>query len=276
MGISAPVEIAERVERARDALRACRLCPRACGIDRTAGETGFCGLTQTARCFREVLHYGEEAMITPTHQIFLAGCNLRCEFCAVGEWNTSPDAAPKLDIAQMRECILQRRRQGARTLNLLGGEPTVSLFGVLQLLDGITEDVTVLWNSNMYFSEIAAQLLEGVVDIYLADLKCGSATCAKRLLGADDYLETVQENLRFARATADLIVRHLVLPGHRECCLMPTLGWIKKNMPEVKLSLRRDYLPPAQADHAPLGLLCEQEYAQALETAEALGLNVIE
>jgi len=272
---SACPTIHERAAEARELLHACRLCPRACGVDRTAGEKGFCGLTDTARCFREVLHYGEEEELIPSHQVFLAGCNLRCEFCAVGEWNVSPDEAPELDLSRMRECIRRRLEEGARTLNFLGGEPTASILGVLRLLEGLQVEVNVLWNSNMYFSAPAARLLDGVVDIYLADFKCGNATCAERLLGAKDYVEVVRENLRFARAAGDLIVRYLVLPGHGECCLEPILGWIEENMPEVKLSLRRDYLPPARAGHAPAGMLSEREYMEAVERASALKLNLI-
>ena len=271
----ARAEIAERAAQTHELMRSCRLCPRSCAVDRTAGEKGFCELTDAARCFREVLHYGEESELIPSHQIYFAGCNLRCEFCAVGEWNASPDAAPELDIPAMRECILRRRREGARTLNLLGGEPTVSLFGILKLLAEIRSEVTVLWNSNMYFSEEAARLLDGMVDIYLADFKCGNRTCAEKIIGADDYMETVRENLQFAHATADLIVRALVLPGHFGCCLEPTLRWIKETMPDVKVSLRPDYLPPSDAVHAPGGFLDGREYAAAVDRAEELNLNVI-
>ena len=121
--VSAPERpgMVQRVEQAYEALRYCQLCPRACAVDRTAGQTGYCGLTHEAHIFREVLHYGEEAELIPSHQVFFSGCNLRCEFCAVAEWNAAPESAPLLDVAQLRECILARRKEGARTLNFLGG-----------------------------------------------------------------------------------------------------------------------------------------------------------
>ena len=268
-------DLTRRAEEAEELLRRCRLCPRMCEVDRLAGEQGYCGLTAEARCFREVLHYGEESELVPSHQIFFSGCNLRCEFCAVMEWNESPLAAPPLNEAQLRRCILRRKREGSRNMNFLGGEPTVSLPGILKLLSGFRPGLPVVWNSNMYFADASARLLDGVVDLYLADLKCGSAQCAARLLGARDYVEVVQENLRFARKKADVILRHLVLPGHRKCCLEPALRWIKAEMPDVKLSLRRDYLPPAAPKRAPANVLSEKEWTQALDYATKLGLNLV-
>jgi len=267
--------MAERIEQAYEAMRYCQLCPRACAVDRTAGQTGYCGLTHEAHVFREVLHYGEEAELIPSHQVFFTGCNLRCEFCAVAEWNAAPESAPLLDVAQLRECILARQKEGARTLNFLGGEPSVSLYGALKLLAVLPDGISLVWNSSMYFAQEAASLLDGVVDIYLADFKVGNADCAETLLDARDYVEVVRENLAFAQSTADLIVRHLVMPGHEACCLEPVLRWIKENMPEVKLSLRKDYLPPARALHAPAGMLSQSAFQSAMDRAHTLGLNLI-
>ena len=269
--------IAEKIEQARDALRDCRLCPRSCGIDRTAGKTGYCGLTDIARCFREVLHYGEESILVPSHQIYFAGCNLRCEWCAVSDYNHEPALlSPEIAVADMRECILNRLSEGARTINFLGGEPTMSVFGILKIIAELPPEATLVWNSNMYFSQPSAELLDGVVDIYLADFKCGNNACAKTLLDTDDYLSVVRENLTFARSTADLIVRYLVLPGHEECCLRPILEWIAQAMPDVKVSLRRDYMPPARARSAPRQLLTDKDYQSAVDFAVSLGLNLIE
>ena len=267
--------LSARIRAAADAMKSCRLCPRACGVDRMAGKTGYCGAGAEARCFREVLHYGEESELVPSHQVYFTGCNLRCEFCAVAEWNESPAAAPAMPPAALRRRVLQRRREGARNLNLLGGEPSVNLYGIFGLLDRLPADYPVIWNSNMYFTPQAAELLDGVVDLYLADFKCGNSDCARKMLGAGDYVETVQENLRFARTTAGLIVRHLVLPGHKTCCLKPILRWMKAEMPDAKLRLRRDYLPPSSPRRAPARTLTEREFVEAVDAARGMGLNVI-
>jgi len=265
-------DIERRAEEAGRILRSCRLCPRACGVDRTAGEKGFCGVTDAIRCFREAVYYHEESELVPSHLFSLTGCNLRCEFCPVSEWNESPEEAPEMDLPRARERILQRRREGARTLNFLGGEPGVNLYGLLRLLAPIRSQVRVVWNSNMYFSEEARPLLEGVVDVYLADFKCGPA-CAEELLGVRDYVAVVTRNLLFASRTADLIVRHVVLPGHAQCCLEPVLRWLKENIPRAKLSLRSEYLPPADARKSPAEFLSEREFRAAADRAGALNLN---
>ncbi|MHC4741676.1 MAG: radical SAM protein, partial [Planctomycetota bacterium] len=234
-------QIAARSEEVKELLRSCALCPRQCGIDRIAGEKGYCGLDGSARCFREMLHTAEEQELNPSHQIYFAGCNLRCEFCSVAEWNEEPLAADELDIDELSERIAHRRAQGARTLNLLGGEPTVSIYGILQLLAGIEPETKVVLNSNMYYDGRLHEVMDGLIDIYLADLKCGHSACAKELLDAEDYIDVAKENILRAYGRADVIVRHLILPGHRKCCLEPTLEWLAAELPNAKVSLRGNY-----------------------------------
>ena len=97
-----------------------------------------------------------------------------------------------MDRGELLAVIERRRQQGARTLNLLGGEPAVSVHGILELLAGVDVRTTVVWNSNMYYAEPVARALVGLADIYLADLKCGNPTCAKELLDAGDYMDVVR------------------------------------------------------------------------------------
>jgi putative pyruvate formate lyase activating enzyme len=264
-----------RVELAANAIRCCRLCPRDCGVDRTAGEVGFCGLTDSLRCYREVLYDGEEADLNPSHHIYFAGCNLRCEFCTVGEWNERPEAAGETNIDDLQASISERQRQGARTLNLLGGEPAVSVYGILGLLSRIKPETTVVWNSNMYYNAIVDELIEGLVDVYLADLKVGSERCAAAILKAADYLEIVRRNIVKASERGRVIVRHVILPGHTECCLKPILHWLAEELPTVELSLRGDYFPPANANSAPRGYLSRNEFQNALQLAEQFRLNLL-
>ena len=268
-------EAADRVKTAREMLYCCGLCPRQCGVNRIAGETGYCGLGGTARCFREMLHDAEEQQLNPSHQIYLTGCNLRCAFCTVAEWNEEPQAAEELDINKLKERIEYRKRQGARTLNLLGGEPTVSLPGIIELLSHLEPATQVVLNSNMYYNDCVDELMDGLIDIYLADLKCGNSSCAEALLDASDYVEVAKENIMKANRHAEVIVRHLILPGHRECCLEPILNWLAEELPEVKVSLRNDYTPPAEVTAAPTEYLEQADVRDALDRARQLGLNLV-
>ena len=267
---------AEAALRAEEHLKCCRLCPRDCRVNRTAGERGYCRLDDKAHCFREMLQRAEEAVLVPSHHVYFAGCSLRCEFCTVAEWNEQPLAVDALDEDWLVGRIELRQRQGARNVNLLGGEPTVSLPGILKLLSRIRTPAQVVWNSNMYYNEGVDALLRGLIDVYLADLKCGNGRCAEALLGAGDYVDVVRRNIRMAYEHSDVIVRHVVLPGHTKCCLEPTLEWLAAEVPGARLSLRADYIPPAQAAAAPRDYLADAEIEAAVARARELGLAVIQ
>ncbi len=275
MDRTAYMQAGQRAKHARNALRNCRLCPRNCGVDRTAGHLGYCRLDGFLRCFREMLYCGEETGLNPSHQIYFAGCNLACEFCTVAEWNHCPQAAKILNTEQLKQKIDQRKRQGAKTLNLLGGEPAVNLHGILELLAQLDCDTKVVWNSNMYYNRLVNDLTAGLVDVYLSDFKCGNADCAKKMLGAADYVEVVKQNILNAHRQGETIVRHLLMPGHCDCCLKPILAWLTKELPDVKLSLRADYVPPAPAVASPPQYLEEEQRQAAVELAEDAGLNVV-
>ncbi len=213
--------------------------------------------------------------MNPSHHIYFAGCNLRCEFCTVSEWNEQPDAAEETDIVALRDKITERIRQGARTLNLLGGEPAVNIYGILELLSRVECETTVVWNSNMYYNDIIDELTAGLVDVYLADLKVGNSRCAEAMLGAADYLEVTKKNILKASSRGRVIVRHVILPGHTKCCLEPILHWLAEEARSVEVSLRGDYFPPAEAVAAPLTYLSQNEFEKALKLAGKFQLNLV-
>jgi putative pyruvate formate lyase activating enzyme len=223
-----------------------------------------------------MLHRAEETELSPSHQVYFAGCNLRCGFCTVPEWNEQPLAVAELDADWLIGRIEHRRSQGARNLNLLGGEPTVSLPGILSLLARAQPATPIVLNSNMYYNEDLDGLLDAFVGVYLADLKCGNSRCAEALLDARDYVDVARRNILTASGRSNLIVRHLILPGHTDCCLRPTLRWLAKEIPQVKLSLRTNYVPPAEAVSAPGDYLAPQDRITATNEARDLGLRLIE
>jgi len=275
MDYQAHREISERVKLAKEVLANCNLCPRQCGVDRTAGEKGYCGLDDTVRCFREMLYYGEESELVPSHQIHFAGCNLKCEFCVVAEWNEQPFMAKEIDFDDLAKTITRHQNEGARTLNFLGGEPTVNLYGILELLGRVGPEIRVVWNSNMYYNEIVDTLTTGLIDIYLADFKCGNNSCAEALLGASDYMEIVRHNIVRAAEHAGVIIRHIIMPGHTRCCLTPILEWVASEIPNAKVSLRDNYVPPVQATSAPAEYLTQKDMLSAVEMAKSMGLKLV-
>ncbi len=264
-----------RAQVAEQALTECRLCPWNCGVNRLAGERGVCGLDGSVRVFREMLHPAEEEPLNPSHQIYFSGCNLRCEFCSVLEWVEQPELGEPLNVPWLLERITQRRQEGAVTLNLLGGEPSVNIHGVLRLLADVPSTTTVVWNSNMYYHACVGDWLRGLIDITLGDLKCASAACAKGMLGAADYVTVARHAIQQAAEFSDVIVRCLVLPGHLDCCVTPSLEWVATAVPRARVSLRGDYIPPGNPHHAPAAYACARDRERAQQVTERLGLQVV-
>lgn len=180
-----------------------------------------------------------------------------------------------MDIEALTHTVALRRTQGAQTLNLLGGEPTVTLPGILRLLSRVPPDTQVVWNSNMYYSDVTAQYLAGLVDITLADLKCGNQRCATQLLDAPDYVAAARQNIVLAAQDHPVIIRCLLMPGHQDCCLIPTLDWIARTVPQAQVSLRADYVPPAQPAFASAAYTTQEEYQLAQTHSKQLGLALI-
>ncbi|HEV3007182.1 MAG TPA: hypothetical protein VGX78_22120, partial [Pirellulales bacterium] len=120
-------------------------------------------------------------------------------------------------------------------------------------------------------------LIAGVVDVYVADFKFGNDGCARRIAGVEDYVETVTRNLLLVAEQNDLIVRHLLLPGHFDCCYRPVVAWLRRKLPRTKFSIRDGYLPRWRAKHsAELAVALPAEAGhQAADLALEEGLCVI-
>lgn len=265
-----------RIAGARANLRACTLCPRRCGVDRLAGELGECRLSAEGRVFRHELSFAEEPEISPTFEILLSGCNHRCRFCSV-----LPDV---LDPARSRavptdelECAFRGAiREGARSISFVGGEPTVNLLAILGLLDRLRPSLPVVWNTNSYLSGESRDLLDGIVDVWIADIHFGAERCARRIGGVGECLEPVRESLVWMSGHGRLIVRHLLLPGHGECCFGPIVEWMGARLAGVPLHLLEGYLPPAGRRGGLGRLLSSQEAFEARERARCAGLTLLE
>lgn len=232
-----------RAEEARRLLRSCRLCERACGVDRLAGEAGWCGCDHHSYAYCEGLLWNEEAFITPSYALFFAGCNLGCAFCYALDLNRAPAECEPVDgeavVSRLRACATS-----PATFSFIGGEPSVHLHTALGLVATLPAELPVVWNSNFYFTQECSRLLAGSVDVFIADLHFGNDACARGIADADDYLRVVGRNLRWAREAGTLVVRHLVLPGHVECCTAPALSWLAKEFPDVRVNVLTNYLPP--------------------------------
>lgn len=228
------VELADRL------FHACCFCEHRCMIDRKK-SIGKCGV-QESRIALEFLHFGEEPVLVPSHTIFFSGCSFHCVFCQ--NWDISQiPCGTTIPTEQLVKFIEQRKKQGARNVNWVGGDPTSNLLYILTVLQELESNIAQVWNSNMYCSDETMKLLHGVMDIYLTDFKYGNDACAKRLSDVDDYLSVVKRNHLLAVHHGEVLIRHLVLPNHIDCCSKPIMRYIAKNLPDILVNIMAQYRP---------------------------------
>ncbi len=241
-----------RAGEAAEALRACVLCPWRCGVDRVRGELGYCRLDGELRVFHHYLSLSEELELTPTYEILFAGCSHRCRFCSVGPEVRRPLDAPRAALTDIVDGYRSARARGLRTLNFVGGEPTTSLPSALAIVAAIQPDVPIVWNTNLFMSDEAIALLDGVVSVVVGDVHFGNDTCARRVGAVSPYLDAIGRALDRLAPRADVIVRLLVLPGHIDCCALPAVDWLAARGPRLRVRVLGNYTPPA---HPRLGTL---------------------
>jgi putative pyruvate formate lyase activating enzyme len=267
----------ERASRARTMLADCRLCAHDCGVNRLAGEVGLCHAGATARFFSAQVEVSDELELIPTFAVALSGCDLRCDFCITGQSSWNARAGLGFDPGAMAVQARNALRNGAKTIMILGGEPTIHLPDVLEFISFLPDTARLVWKTNAHGSAQARELIAGLFDVYLADFKFGNDACAQRLAKVPDYIHIVRENLLWAAQDCDLIVRHLLMPNHLECCWRPVAEWLSANLPGIKVNLRSSFWPAWQtARHREL---CEavsaEESRAALCLARKLDLNLI-
>lgn len=265
----------ERLDAAVALSKPCQLCPRRCGVDRLAGEVGACGAGPVPRLVLEYVHWAEDADIVPAQTLYLDGCNLTCSFCQTRhERGTLSSTA--LTPAVFQRILARGFAAGAKTVDILGGEPGVHLPGLLRLFAAGDDFPGLVWNSNLYATREAVALLDGVVDTYLADVKFGSSACAAALAGVPDATEVAWRRIGeiYAKTPEALIVRHLVVPGHFVCCTRPVLERIARELPGVRVSVKTVFLPPVDMPPSPERRYnSPPEIAQVEDLTAALGLR---
>ena len=233
----------------------CKLCPRACGVDRTAGETGFCGAPGTALVAKTMLHKWEEPVLAGTGgsgAIFFGGCNLGCTYCQNRAISQKAVGTPT-DGKALRHIMEDLIAQGAENIDLVTASPYLPT--VLEALNKPLP-VPVVYNTGGYESKDAIDALAGKVDIYLPDLKYADANLAKALSHAPNYFAVATAAIQRMvqqvgpvqwqgdKVKKGVIIRHLILPGQVENSLK-ILDWVGQTFRkgEVLVSLMRQYTP---------------------------------
>ena len=254
----------------------CLLCPRECGVNRAAGETGFCGCPATALVAKTMRHMWEEPVLAGSGgsgALFFGGCTLGCKYCQNAAISGGP-VGTAVDSAGLRRIFEDLIAQGAENIDLV--TPTHFLPTILPALEPRLP-VPVVCNCGGYERVETLRELEGKIDIYLPDFKYADSTLAADLSGAPDYFPRAQDAIReMVRQTGapqwqgdkllrGTVIRHLILPGHVDNSLR-VLDWIGETFApgQVLVSLMRQYTPmgnlPAPFDRR----VTEEEYQAVL------------
>ncbi|MEN4007149.1 MAG: radical SAM protein [Methanobacteriaceae archaeon] len=236
-----------KIKIAENIFENCYFCERRCYVNRNT-NTGFCGVLNS-KIASEFLHIGEEAPLVPSHTIFFTGCNFRCVYCQNFDISQFPGSGMEISEENLAKIIDRRRMEGSRNVNFVGGDPTPNLLYILKTMRLTKENIPVIWNSNFYMSEDAMKLLDGFVDLYLSDFKYGPSDCAQRLSGVPNYWDIITRNHLMAKKAGDMIIRHLVLSNHVECCSKPILKWIRENLgKKTVVNIMGQYRPVYRAN----------------------------
>lgn len=264
----------------------CALCPRQCNARRTPeGGNGFCGLGSTLRLARIAPHYWEEPPISGvrgTGALFFSGCTLRCAYCQNGDIshrNLGRDFTP----AQLAESMRRLVDMGVHTMSFITATPFVER--ILEALALYRPPVPLVWNTSGYETIETLRRLEGVMDVYLPDLKHFSSRMGQLCAKAPDYFDVASAAiLEMARQTGapqyevdgimrrGVLIRHLILPGLTGESIA-LLDWIHDHLPGIPVSLMRQYVPLNGVDIPGLTrAITPREYRRVRDHMRALEL----
>lgn len=277
----------------KNLMKDCTLCPRMCHADRTAGKIGYCGQTGEIMAARAALHFWEEPCVSGTKgsgTVFFSGCNLKCVFCqnhsiAVG------DTGKAISGQRLAEIFLNLQEKGAHNINLV--TPTHFIPQIVIALDLAKQQglsIPIVYNTGSYENVSSLRLLDGLVDVYLPDLKYFSPELSLRFSHASDYFEkataAIEEMYRQVGTpdfTQDdpmllkkgMIVRHLLLPGQTKDSKKILRYLYETYGDKIYISIMNQYTPLPHVTHIPElnRLVTPEEYEKVLNFALRLGIQ---
>ncbi len=281
-----------------NAFISCRLCPHSCGVNRKK-SLGFCQCGTSVRAAKAQLHYWEEPCISGfcgSGAIFFSGCTLHCCYCQ--NYPISHENFGKsLTIQRLSDIFLRLQEEGAHNINLVTATPYLPL--ILSALDLVRHrlQIPIVYNCGGYERTETVQALKDYIDIWLPDLKYYDSALSSKYSGVSDYFSVASRAItqmivqsgapQFSSVTSPgghsvslmkkgVIIRHLVLPGHRDDSLQ-LLRWIAENLPQNQfyLSLLSQYTPCYKSNiHPEINRrITSYEYEKVVKTALELGLE---
>lgn len=266
----------------------CNACPRKCNVERNIGEfsRGFCKMPYNAVLARASLHLWEEPVISGERgsgAIFFSGCNLRCVFCQNFEISHE-NFGKQVSKSEFIDIVKRLENQGAHTINLVN--PTHFVPFIKEVLSEYKPSVPVVYNTGGYDDVESIRSLDGLIDVYLPDLKYFDSDVSKKYSNAENYFEKaskavveMQEQvgksvLKDGIMQKGLIIRHLVLPKNTDQSIK-ILRWIKDNLPiDTYISLMSQYVPYVKTEYKELNRrIVTAEYQKVIDEFERLGFE---
>jgi len=272
-------------------MKACYLCPRKCGANRSTGR-GLCGAEEKPRVAKIMLHQWEEPFISGIRgsgTVFFSGCNLGCVYCQNHEIRDG-GIGDNYDAASLAAVYLKLQQDGAHNINLVTAAPYVpDVANSLRIAKAQGLTIPVVYNSSGYECVKAIQSLEGLVDIFLPDFKYVTPLLSEKFSNAPDYAEvtsvTIQEMYRQVGdlvldesgiAERGLVIRHLILPGCADDSRKVLDAIVGKLPLSTHISLMSQYTPQVYTTEFPLNRrITQREYDRVISYALSLGLHNI-
>lgn len=266
----------------------CNACPRKCNVERNIGEfsRGFCKMPYNAVLARASLHLWEEPVISGERgsgAIFFSGCNLRCVFCQNFEISHE-NFGKQVSKSEFIDIVKRLENQGAHTINLVN--PTHFVPFIKEVLSKYKPSVPVVYNTGGYDDVESIRSLDGLIDVYLPDLKYLDSDVSKKYSNAENYFEkaskaVVEMQRQVGKSVIKdgimqkgLIIRHLVLPKNTDQSIK-ILRWIKDNLPiDTYISLMSQYVPYVKTEYKELNRrIVTAEYQKVIDEFERLGFE---
>ena len=266
-------------QKLKDNIQTCKLCPRNCGVNRKETR-GVCLQTENARLTNAVIHTGEEPQLVKgsgAGAVFFSGCAMKCCYCQNFAFSQRNNGKDHTSI-ELGEIFLDLQKKGCSNLDLV--TPTPHLPSIVEALlyaipNGLT--IPVVYNTSSYDNVEIIQLMEGVVDVYLADIRYTNNEMGLRYSEVKDYWTQAQRVIREMyrqKGSNGLIIRHLVLPN-KISGTEKAMAFISEELsPSIHVSLMSQYFPVYKAKEYPEinRKITETEYSQAIEMMERYGI----
>jgi len=263
----------------------CRICPRNCGVNRNTGK-GFCGENAQLRVGFAGLHSGEEPPLRGekgSGTVFISGCNLRCKTCQ--NWQISGGVknnnafGRNVSAEEFIIICLKLQEMGAENINIVTGSHVVP--AIVQNLSAAKKEglnIPVVWNTSSYEKIETLELLDGLVDIWLPDIKTLDKKVAATLFNAPDYPEIASAAIEWMTKKGKVIIRHLILPGYLEST-RAVLKWLadsvfcEKTAEKPQISIMTQYTLIKSIPNAPQRFVSRQEYETVLGWLSEYGIE---